>query len=202
MIYNYVLQTAPNAEFKARTELERLGLDTVMPVQFKIRRSRNRRQKQMEIHRPMMPGYVVIRGLEMPFEEILAGARARRTIEIEHGLPNCFEDGEWWQSTLQRIEAKMAHTAGLKYCRGLWGHDNCPVQISDEVVEHIRQMETLPNDQRSPFKPGDEVTIIDSPWNNGIIKVESITDRKAQVIFEAFGAKRKATVSVDKLEAA
>jgi transcription antitermination factor NusG len=162
MLYHYVIETLPNAEFKARTELERLGLTTTMPVQFKIRRHRRRRQPQQEIKRPIMPGYVVISGTWIPWIAIWA----------------------------------------LKSVRGVVSFDNQPALISDEVVEHIRKMETLPNDQRSPFKPGDEVTIVDSPWNNGIIKVESITDKKAQVIFEAFGAKRKATVSVDKLEAA
>lgn len=162
MIYNYILQTAPNAEFKARTELERLGLTTVLPVETTLRRSRGKGRPRIKTQAPILPGYVVAGGYEIPWMEIWA----------------------------------------LRPVRGVVSFNGQPALLSQEVVDHIRQMEIQPLLKRTPFKPGDEVTIIDSPWNNGIIKVESITDKKAQVIFEAFGAKRKATVSVDKLEAA
>ena len=209
MTHNYILQTVPNRELQARKECEALGLTTTMPLEKIVRRNRGKNRRTVVTTRPLMPGYLVISGNEIPFDKILHGVKQRRAIEVDHGALYSFacdgRDRAWLDQAIERANKQAETMAGLKYCRGLLGFGNVPAKISDDVVAYIAQMSVLGPDERDVFAPeiiapGDEVSIIDSEWGSSPVRVNAIDEREAEIIFIAFGAERTTTIDPRRLK--
>lgn len=91
---------------------------------------------------------------------------------------------------------------GQPNVNGVLGVGNQPARLSEEVVDYIRNMHFAPITPRQLFAKGDKVTIINSPWNAGVITVDSVKGKTADVLVRAFNTDIKARVSVDDLEQA
>lgn len=84
---------------------------------------------------------------------------------------------------------------------GALGFGGIPSMISDEIVNHVRSM-TIPVAERTRFKPGDSVTVTDGAWIGTPAKIVSLEDERAKILLQCFGGNQKASISVDKIEAA
>lgn len=209
-MHHYILQTVPNQEVRARAECEALGLKTTMPLEKVVRRSRGRGRPTVAYMRPLLPGYLVISGREIPFDQILHGVRERRRLETELGAMYQFatdgHDQAWLRNAIERANQQAERDlAGLKFCRGLLGFGGRPSKISDELVAYIANMSVVPHDQRAVFDPeviapGDECTIIDQAWGTAPVRVTDINEHRAQIIFVAFGAEHTTTIDPTRLQ--
>lgn len=208
-MHHYILQTVPNQEVRARRECEALGLKTTMPLEKVVRRSRGRGRPTVAYMRPLLPGYLVISGTEIPFDKILHGVKERRRLETEAGAMYQFatdgHDQAWLRGAIERANKEAERLSCLKFCRGLLGFGGRPSKISDDLVDYIANMSVLDPDARPSFNPeviapGDQVTIIDSEWGKSPVRVKDINEHRAQIIFVAFGAEHTTTIDPTRLQ--
>jgi transcription antitermination factor NusG len=76
-----------------------------------------------------------------------------------------------------------------------------PIQVSQDVIEQIKAMAAI-QPKRNIWQPGDEVNVVNSPWNAGVLKIDSLEDKHATIVMKAFGVERKVRVKQSQLRAA
>lgn len=83
---------------------------------------------------------------------------------------------------------------------GVIGFGGRPALIAPHIVDHIKNMAgEIENPQRTLFKPGQTVEVIEGPWTGYEVKIDKAWSSKARIILDGFGI---ATVDIAKLEAA
>jgi transcription antitermination factor NusG len=83
---------------------------------------------------------------------------------------------------------------------GVIGFGGRPALIAQHIVDHIANMAgENENPQRTLFKPGQTVEVIEGPWTGYEVKIDKAWSTKARIILDGFGI---ATVDIAKLEAA
>ena len=88
----------------------------------------------------------------------------------------------------------------LKPVIGVIGFGGRPAQIAPGIVQHIRNMAgEVDESERTLFRLGQTVEVIEGPWTGYEVKIEKLWSAKARIILDGFGI---ATVDIGKLEAA
>ena len=90
---------------------------------------------------------------------------------------------------------------GCQHVSGLLSVAGEPIQVSADVIEQIKAMQSIQPVQHT-WKPGDEVSIINSAWNAGVMKIDSLEEKHAIIVMQAFGVDRRVRVKQSQLEAA
>lgn len=179
----HILTTAPQREFAAQDALKRLGLSTMIPVEYRWHDARKaghaakkgKTEKEVRAH-PLWPRYVFVGcdRFQTPWHEIYA---------INH--------------------------AGRQVITGALYRNGMPYALSHTERLHIGALTDVAKPQVPPdpsrrLYPGDRVRIIDGPFNGQPAQVHKTAKNgeSVRVMVSLFGTLTEATVPVAMVEAA
>lgn len=173
----YVMRTPPNREFDAEEFLSRQGYTIMCPVRRKrIRSSRTRKAKNKIIELPLMPCYVLMGFDGVPdWQKLFSFSRPQQLVTSVCGQN--YRARKLPQSAYQWIEEMLATTSA---------------EINDKG-KHAK----------SVFSKGDNVEILDGPFEGFVVEVQKANSKEAMCLFKLFeGKEQKVKISVDNLQKA
>ena len=154
----FCLLTRPQREFDAEYMLERAGVSVLVPFKIVYRRPNRYRNTKRGIKERLMPGY------------LFAGFDAE--------IPP-------WYSLLTTFRGVV---------RGVLGHNGAPYRFPESAVEALAKMSGTRDPMpwrrmhtHQEFGVGDDVTILDGPYQDFTVSVEEISGKHAQVLISIFG---------------
>lgn len=179
----HILTTAPQREFAAQDALRRLGLSTMIPVEYRWHDARKagqaskkgKTEKEVRAH-PLWPRYVFVgcEWFQFPWREVYA---------LNHvGRP---------------LVTGALYRNGLPYA--LTGTE----KLNVEHLTDVKKPEVPPDPSRRLY-PGDRVRIVDGPFNGqpATIHKTAKNGESYKIIVSLFGTLTEATVPVAMVEAA
>lgn len=172
----YVMRTPPNREFDAEKLLSDQGYTIMCPVRKKrVRSSPTKKTKNKIIELPLMPCYVL-----MGFK----------------GVPD-------WQKlfSFSRPQQLVTSVCGInRRARKL------PTSAHPWIGEMLATTSAEINDKgkhaKSVFSKGDNVEILDGPFEGFVVEVQKANNKEAMCLFNLFGREQKVKVSVDNIQQA
>jgi transcription antitermination factor NusG len=150
--------TRPQREFDAEFMLERAGVSVLVPFKVEYRRPNRFVKAKREVRYPLMRGYAFA-GFETPTPP--------------------------WYTVLTTFRDVL---------RGVIGHNGEPYRFQPGVIAALAEMSAskAPMPWRRmrthhEFDVGDDVTILDGPYQDFTVSVEEISGKHAQVLISIFG---------------
>lgn len=167
----YAFRTAPRKELVAATILERMGLHAFSPKHYRYRRVSRHSKKTVPVEFAIMPGYTLV-GVE--------GSR----------FP--------WE--------KVFSVKRLGTLHSVVGYAGCPIPLLPEAVAYLRSLSEddpdMPKHNKHYWtvKTGDFVNVTGGPfWGFGA-KIDSMTNKEAQITLSIFGRPTTVNIPLDLLE--
>ena len=191
----HILTTAPQREFAAQDALKRLGLSTMIPVEYRW-------------HDARKAGHAAKKGKTE--KEVRAAKKGKTEKEVRaHPLwPRyVFVGCDRFQTPWHEIYA--INHAGRQVITGALYRNGMPYALSHTERLHIGALTDVAKPQVPPdpsrrLYPGDRVRIIDGPFNGQPAQVHKTAKNgeSVRVMVSLFGTLTEATVPVAMVEAA
>lgn len=173
----YVMRTPPNREFDAEELLSRQGYTIMCPVRRKkIRSSRTKKAKNRTIELPLMPCYVLMGFKGVPdWQKLFSFSRPHQLVTSVCGF-----------NRRAKFLPQTAHT---------W--------IKEMLTTTSAEINDKGKHSKSVFSKGDNVEILDGPFEGFVVEVQKANGKEAMCLFKLFeGKEQKVKISVDNIQKA
>jgi transcription antitermination factor NusG len=172
----YVMRTPPNREFDAEELLSRQGYTIMCPVRKKkIRSSRTKKAKNRTIELPLMPCYVLMGFKGVPnWQKLFSFSRPYQLVTSVCGF-----------NRRAKFLPRTAHP---------W--------IEEMLATTSAEINDKGKHSKSVFSKGDNVEILDGPFEGFVVEVQKTNSKDAMCLFNLFGREQKVKVSVDNIQKA
>lgn len=173
----YVMRTPPNREFDAEEFLAKQGYTIMCPVRRKrVRSSRTKKTKNKIIELPLMPCYVLMGFTGVPdWQKLFSLSRPLQLVTSVCGQNH--RARKLPETAYSWIEEMLATTSA---------------DINDKGKH-----------SKSVFSKGDNVEILDGPFEGFVVEVQKANTKEAMCLFKLFeGKEQKVKISVDNIQKA